>query len=150
MRSCAFSNRQLARRVSVTRSSAQPHITALSEAPHLGSANIQNPGTHIVLSPSVSSGAEQLIRELLLRCPTERLGCRSGGARDVKKSRWFCDFEFDALLAGRIAPPYTPTVTGIDDLSHFEVDDELAELDMGSLLWGDPCVARPGEWDEHF
>ena len=115
------------------------------------SANIQNPDAKIRLHPCVSdTAASALIRGLLVRCSVGRLGCRSGGTRDIKTIRWLRDFDFDALLAGRVQPPYVPTVTGMDDFSHFELDNDLKVLDKEALLAGDPYTNEPGEWDEHF
>jgi hypothetical protein len=78
------------------------------------------------------------------------LGCRSGGTRDVKNTRSLRDFDFDALLAGRVEPPFVPAVASADDFSHFEIDDELKILEKGSLLAGDPYAGEPGEWDAQF
>ena len=79
--------------------------------------------------PDVTDGAKSLVRGLLTHNPLTRLGCRHGGARDVKAHRWFNGFDFDALLARELPPPYIPPVRSALDTSCFD-EYELPEEDL--------------------
>lgn len=66
------------------------------------------------------AGVPQLLKEtltthallqLLSKDPAERLGCRGGGAREVKEHPLFKKLNFKRLGAGMLEPPFKPDVS---------------------------------------
>nr|BAE26914.1 unnamed protein product [Mus musculus] len=55
-----------------------------------------------------SSQARSLCSQLLSKDPAERLGCRGGGAREVKEHPLFKKLNFKRLGAGMLEPPFKP------------------------------------------
>ena len=73
-----------------------------------------------------------------------RLGSGPRGAAELKTSPWMCGFNWSALEAGDLVPPFTPQLAAEDDDSNF-----------GPLEWrGDPILSAPEhdttQWDELF
>ena len=97
-------------------------------------------------SVSLVGHARSLFRGLLTHNPLQRLGCRQNGARDVKAHRWFNAFDFDALLARQLPPPYVPPVRDALDTSCF---DEY-ELPDDDLLFLDASSEGESAWDAAF
>jgi serine/threonine protein kinase len=60
---------------------------------------------------NVSHEAKVLLRGLLCRDPTERLGSGSDDAASIKACAFFADVDFDALTARKLQPPFQPVVT---------------------------------------
>ena len=86
--------------------------------------NVQNDQSVRFFSSHLQAKAITLQRRL-----PPRHGCRHGGARDVKAHRWFNGFDFDALLARELPPPYIPPVRSALDTSCFD-EYELPEEDL--------------------
>lgn len=63
-----------------------------------------------------------LIRRLLRKDPTKRLGSSSRDAEDVKKHSFFKPINFDDLYNKRIKPPFIPNVVADEDVSNFEYE----------------------------
>lgn len=55
-----------------------------------------------------STQARSLCSQLLNKDPAERLGCRGGGAREVKEHPLFKKLNFKRLGAGMLEPPFKP------------------------------------------
>nr|XP_048303727.1 G protein-coupled receptor kinase 6 isoform X5 [Myodes glareolus] len=55
-----------------------------------------------------SPQARSLCSQLLSKDPAERLGCRGGGAREVKEHPLFKKLNFKRLGAGMLEPPFKP------------------------------------------
>ncbi|XP_068130598.1 serine/threonine-protein kinase N1-like isoform X2 [Hyperolius riggenbachi] len=68
----------------------------------------------------LSAEAIAIMRRLLRRNPDRRLGSGERDAEDVKKQPFFKDLDFEALLARRLPPPFTPCVKGPHDISNFD------------------------------
>jgi hypothetical protein len=83
--------------------------------------------------------------ELMTHSPLVRLGCRSGGAQDVREHAWLSAFDTEALLRGELEPPYVPEVQGATDLTNF---DEYAMVH--DLFAGEPYDNAAAEWDRDF
>merc|ERR1712224_830250 len=66
-----------------------------------------------------SSGAIQIIRELLNRKPSERLGVTHGGAKAVRKQKFLKGFDFKGLMDGKLRPPILPKVKSTTDIGNF-------------------------------
>ncbi|XP_077905286.1 G protein-coupled receptor kinase 6 isoform X5 [Ictidomys tridecemlineatus] len=59
-------------------------------------------------SERFSPQARSLCSQLLCKDPAERLGCRGGGAREVKEHPLFKKLNFKRLGAGMLEPPFKP------------------------------------------
>ncbi|XP_069802026.1 serine/threonine-protein kinase N1-like isoform X2 [Dendropsophus ebraccatus] len=68
----------------------------------------------------LSAEAIAIMRRLLRRNPERRLGSGERDAEDVKKQPFFKELDFEALLARRLPPPFTPSVKGPHDISNFD------------------------------
>jgi serine/threonine protein kinase len=83
-----------------------------------------------------SADAESLVRKLLHRKPTRRLGVVKGGASQIKKHAWFADTNWKDLAACKTRGPIIPEIKDELDLSNFEEygeDDDIMEyIDDGS------------------
>eukprot|EP00929_Paragymnodinium_shiwhaense_P064533 TRINITY_DN3231_c0_g1_i1.p1 TRINITY_DN3231_c0_g1~~TRINITY_DN3231_c0_g1_i1.p1 ORF type:complete len:791 (-),score=234.88 TRINITY_DN3231_c0_g1_i1:226-2598(-) len=75
--------------------------------------------------PAKCRGAvEDLIKCILKREAGARLPMRPGGVNNIKKHKWFANFDWDALLNASMAPPYVPTVKNKKDPSNFSANVE--------------------------
>jgi len=70
--------------------------------------------------PAVSEDAKSLIKQLLVRRQSSRLGNLSRGYHDVKEHQWFAPMDFDALLRYELKAPWIPNIKNPLDASHFE------------------------------
>ena len=78
-----------------------------------------------------------LTKRLLMADLTKRYGCLAGGTDDVKKSNWFKNLNWEALLKKKLKPPIKPATRSEDDTSNFDYfseeesdDDELFDDDL--------------------
>lgn len=78
----------------------------------------------------LSHHAKRLLRSLLKREPSDRLGSGASDADEIKAHAFFASIDFDGLLDGSIAPPWTPHVVGSLDTSQF--DREFTSLPIHS------------------
>ena len=65
--------------------------------------------------PKLASGyftpqSKGLIKGMLAKKPTARLGCLAGGFDDVRSHTFFDGFDWRALETGRMPPPYVPKI----------------------------------------
>lgn len=67
-----------------------------------------------------SRAAKDLIKRLLRKRPTERLGCTAGGVGAIKEHAWFKDFAWDKLQNRMIKAPYKPKIKSDTDCSNFK------------------------------
>jgi serine/threonine protein kinase len=68
----------------------------------------------------VSRTAQSLIRGMLTREPSERLGGRAG-AEEIKTHPFFAAIDWDALMERRLQPPFNPCAkTEGKDTANFE------------------------------
>eukprot|EP00283_Hemiselmis_rufescens_P016397 CAMPEP_0173449754 /NCGR_PEP_ID=MMETSP1357-20121228/43324_1 /TAXON_ID=77926 /ORGANISM="Hemiselmis rufescens, Strain PCC563" /LENGTH=640 /DNA_ID=CAMNT_0014416367 /DNA_START=27 /DNA_END=1945 /DNA_ORIENTATION=- len=68
----------------------------------------------------LSQHSRQIIRELLVRDPSQRLGAGKRDSQDIRGHIFFAPIDFDALMRKEISPPYTPPPLATDDTSHFD------------------------------
>ena len=66
-----------------------------------------------------SSYAKSLVKKLLVRDLTKRLGCRKGGPDDIKTSKWFKSFKWTHLVERRMKPPWKPKVGDDADTTYY-------------------------------
>ncbi|XP_064630245.1 cGMP-dependent protein kinase 1-like isoform X2 [Lineus longissimus] len=82
----------------------------------------------IEFSRKITKNAQNLIKKLCRDSPSERLGYRGGGTRDIQKHKWFDGFNWEGLKKRKLAPPIVPKIKGPTDVSNF--DDYPAENDV--------------------
>jgi len=54
---------------------------------------------------------QQLIKGLLVRDTTRRLGCGVGGPKSLSNQRFYAGFDWQGLLDKRVPPPFVPTIS---------------------------------------
>ena len=67
-----------------------------------------------------SSEAKDLIKKLLKKRPTERLGLVNGGINNIRNHPWFKGFDWKNLQTQTMTPPYKPKVKSQTDTSNFK------------------------------
>jgi len=69
---------------------------------------------------SFSPQIQSIIKELLTKDPTRRLGCMSEATMGVIQHRFYNGFDWKGLLNKRIPPPYTPRLpkNGFDNIGY--------------------------------
>ena len=76
---------------------------------------------HEIVYRNIRSYASVIfISRLLQRQPHERLGYGENDAEDVKADYFFEDFNFEALLAKKIVPPFVPKLKNAEDMSYLD------------------------------
>ena len=61
-----------------------------------------------------------MIKRLLKKRPTERLGITAGGVSAIRDHAWFKGFDWNALQKQTMVPPYKPQVKSETDTSNFK------------------------------
>ncbi|TPX56019.1 hypothetical protein PhCBS80983_g04854 [Powellomyces hirtus] len=79
----------------------------------------------------VSPVAKDLLRQLLNREPTKRLG--HNGADEIKRHPFFAEMNWSRLLARKYPPPFRPNVTSATDTSNFD-EEFTSEVPQDSLV----------------
>jgi len=77
----------------------------------------------------ISKEAKDLLKKLLNRDPKTRLGMGKQGVKAIKSHAWFNGFNWAALEAGTLTPPFKPDVQGDLDVSNFDEVDETHKQD---------------------
>ena len=79
---------------------------------------------------------------------SERLGSFKGGAEDILAHEWFRGFDMDALVNRMLRPPWRPSLSGVDDTSCFDIDEESEQaadfermVREGERSWTPPADA---------
>uniref|UniRef100_A0A2I3GL67 Protein kinase domain-containing protein n=1 Tax=Nomascus leucogenys TaxID=61853 RepID=A0A2I3GL67_NOMLE len=67
---------------------------------------------------------KDLIKKLLVVDRTRRLGNMKNGANDVKRHRWFCSVDWEAVPQRKLKPPIVLKIAGDGDTSNFETYPE--------------------------
>eukprot|EP00873_Tetraselmis_striata_P025622 jgi/Tetstr1/445886/TSEL_003524.t1 len=68
----------------------------------------------------MSKECKDLVKKLLNRNPSTRLGMGKVGATAVKAHPWFQGFDWHRLATKTMTPPYVPKVQGNEDSSNFD------------------------------
>lgn len=71
---------------------------------------------------SLSSNSKHLLRGLLTKDPTRRLGSGPKDAEEIKPHPFFASIDWEKLQRGDVTPPWTPTITGNQDTSQFDAE----------------------------
>jgi serine/threonine protein kinase len=69
---------------------------------------------------SLSSPAKNLLRGLLTKDPSKRLGSGPNDAEDIQRHDFFAPINWEKLQGGDVAPPWTPQISGSLDTSQFD------------------------------
>mmetsp|Transcript_15191 Transcript_15191/g.19711 ORF Transcript_15191/g.19711 Transcript_15191/m.19711 type:complete len:687 (-) Transcript_15191:416-2476(-) len=81
----------------------------------------------------LSREAQNILKGLLTRDPSQRLGSGPEDVEEVKAHPFFSNhIQWDLLAEGRLAPPWEPTVLGSLDTSQF--DNEFTSMPINSPL----------------
>ena len=91
--------------------------------------------------PKRVQGADikDMMRRLMSKQVTHRLGCLKAGASDIKSHAWYKSLNWDALKAKQVASPWVPEIAGAEDTSHFDPfdDEDEDEAYKGDSAWAD-------------
>lgn len=68
----------------------------------------------------LSIEAVSIMRRLLRKNPTRRLGSSESDAEEIKKQAFFRSINWSDLLARKVEPPFKPTIRSSDDVSNFD------------------------------
>lgn len=71
-------------------------------------------------SCGASPEARDLIRGLLTRDPSQRLGSRAGGVADIKSHPFFRGVDWDRMERAEVEPPFKPRVSSETDIANFD------------------------------
>jgi cGMP-dependent protein kinase len=74
--------------------------------------------------PKCQGPVGDLIKALLKKEPSERLPMRPGGVQNLKDHKWYAGFDWEALLALKLEPPYKPVVKSKKDIANFSARKE--------------------------
>jgi len=81
-----------------------------------------------------SDEVADMVKSLLCRRATKRLGVIAGGASTIKKHPWFVGIDWDAMTGNRYNAPFVPKVSSPRDYSNFkQVKDDSGPLVPASL-----------------
>lgn len=80
--------------------------------------------------PSLSPNSKALLKGLLTKDPSKRLGSGPRDANDIKEHPLFAPIEWERLQTGQIPPPWAPTISGNNDTSQF--DSEFTNMPIFS------------------
>jgi serine/threonine protein kinase len=69
---------------------------------------------------SFKGSAKSLIKKLLVKDPTKRLGCLFGGSNDVQDHKWYGELDWELMFRREIESPYIPDVKSAVDTSQFD------------------------------
>lgn len=72
------------------------------------------------LPPYLTKEASGLLKRLLKKVASERLGGGKDDANPIKQHSFFRHLNWDDVLARRMEPPYKPTLSGVEDVSQFD------------------------------
>jgi len=84
-------------------------------------AKVMRGVTKVKFPPACKGDVGHLIHELLKQDPAERLPCRAGGVENLKKHRWYRNFDWESFLNLKMDPPFKPVVKSRKDLANFSV-----------------------------
>ena len=66
-----------------------------------------------------STDAQDLVKQLLVLDPKDRLGCKPRADLDIREHAWFDGFDFGALYRKELTPPWKPVIGDPFDGSNF-------------------------------
>ncbi|CAK9043383.1 unnamed protein product [Durusdinium trenchii] len=78
----------------------------------------------VTFPPKCKGPAEDLVKCLCKKEPSERLPMKKGGVANIKKHAWYKSFDWESYETGKMEPPYRPQVKGKKDLANFSARKE--------------------------
>uniref|UniRef100_A0A673ZBP0 Ribosomal protein S6 kinase n=1 Tax=Salmo trutta TaxID=8032 RepID=A0A673ZBP0_SALTR len=72
------------------------------------------------LPPYLTQEARDLLKKLLKRNASLRLGAGPGDASEIQSHQFFRHIKWDELLARKVEPPFKPVLQSADDVSQFD------------------------------
>mmetsp|Transcript_83067 Transcript_83067/g.131067 ORF Transcript_83067/g.131067 Transcript_83067/m.131067 type:complete len:786 (-) Transcript_83067:53-2410(-) len=119
----------------------------VGKAPFAGDGNVMvqiKKGIKSVKFPPKTQGPlENLIKGLCETKPASRLPMKKGGSENIKTHDWFQGFDWNALAAGSLTPPFRPEVKSREAIkeSHWSNEDMPPQL---------PYTDDGSGWDKDF
>ncbi|XP_037546055.1 ribosomal protein S6 kinase beta-2 [Nematolebias whitei] len=74
----------------------------------------------LTLPPYLTVDARDLIKQLLKKNPSKRLGSGINDSADIQRHSFFKTINWDELLKKRLEPPYKPQLQSEEDVSQFD------------------------------
>jgi serine/threonine protein kinase len=74
-------------------------------------ANILNQS--ISIPETLSHDARHILRSLLERDPTKRIGCGSADGEEIMKHPFFHSIDFEVLAKRKVNPPFKPLIVRV-------------------------------------
>uniref|UniRef100_A0A158QGW6 Protein kinase C n=1 Tax=Rodentolepis nana TaxID=102285 RepID=A0A158QGW6_RODNA len=68
---------------------------------------------------NVGDKPRDIIKRLMQKSPSKRLGATTGGSAVIKKHPFFANTDFEGILMQRVKPPFVPKIRDIEDVSNF-------------------------------
>ena len=102
------------------------------------------------------SDAVDIIKSFLHAKPTKRIGIIKGGIDNIKRHKWFNDFEWDLLFKSSMKAPIIPTIKNNLDRSNFESgnngddNEEEKKLKQQEKEDADTYQDDGSGWDKQF
>jgi serine/threonine protein kinase len=98
----------------------------------------------LVIPPSVRDGdLRDVMTKLLAKRVGDRLGCRRGGAEDVRAHPFFAGVDWAALRARAVPAPWRPALASDTDTGNFDEYEEEEDAPP-------PYVPDGSNWDAEF
>ena len=85
-----------------------------------------------------------LIKALLVKTPSKRLGCGRAGLLELKRRAWFGGLDWKALIRKEIPAPVVPVLGHDKDTSNYEKYVETDDPEPAT------SVGTSGEWADIF
>jgi len=99
---------------------------------------------HVMFPRSFSKGAKDLVKKLLNKKPTRRLGWVNGRTGRIKEQIWFNTFSWKRLYTREMEAPIVPVIDSNKDLSNFENGQEPEDVPLPEY------IDDGSGWDEGF
>ena len=87
-------------------------------------------------------GVKDLVSNLLVLDPAQRLGAGPKGVRELRQHPWFSDVDWLKLERKKLPPPFAVKLKNVLDLSNFDIYSEENE--------NAPAVNDSSGWDSCF
>lgn len=85
-----------------------------------------------------SDDSKDIINGLLVADPTQRLGSLARGEKDIYRSKWFKEVNFDKLKQKAVTAPWIPKIKDPLDTSNFEDWNHLDDKEKAK----DPAISK--------
>lgn len=102
-----------------------------------------------------SPAATDFLQRMLIKSPTQRLGCTAAGVDEIKHHPWFNGMDWNGLLNKTVQPPYLPSVKKLADTRYvpqvFQALDVADTPVTNSMMMNEELATPlPGRATMHF